>query len=69
MVLKQPLSDYRAERFREYTRPPSLETLRRRCKAGKLPAVYEDGRWYVLVTEVDTPTGDAVVDRILGLGR
>lgn len=64
----QPLPDYHAQLYRRYTRPPSLETLRRKCKAGKIPAVQEDGRWYVLSDEVDTPTGDDVVDKILGIG-
>lgn len=50
MLRKQPLSDYHADLAQEFTRPPSIETLRRRCKAGKIPAVQDEtGHWFVLV--------------------
>lgn len=70
MLRKQPLAEYQDELRGEFTTPPSIDTLRRWCKAGKVPAVQgPTGRWYRLVDEdVDTPTGDAVVDGILGVG-
>lgn len=68
-VRRQPLSEWRAELREQYTTPPSIDTLRRWCKEGRVPAVQSaTGRWYRLVDEVDLPTGDAVVDKILGVG-
>ena len=70
MTRKMPLADYRTKLFGEYTRPPSLETLRRRCITGKLSAVQEGRQWYVLVEGNDQnqrSTGDTRADEILGI--
>ena len=68
-VRKQRLSEWQEELRGEFTEPPTIDTLRRWCKDGRVPAWQSPtGRWYRLVDDVDTPTGDAVVDKILGVG-
>ncbi len=68
---RMKLSEYRALLRDSYLEPPCIATLRNWAKAGRLPAWQSPtGRWYILVpmgTGARQPTGDPVVDAVLGV--
>ncbi|ASP40354.1 DNA-binding protein [Bacterioplanes sanyensis] len=57
------VSEWRDQRF--IGKPPAYSTVKRWIKNGELPAKQLGGTWYVIVSEEQNTTGDALVDAVL----
>lgn len=61
-----PLEEWRTTRF---TTPPAPATVRRWATNGEIPGAKKiGGTWYIEVETESLSTGDALADRVLGVG-
>lgn len=63
-----PISEYIKRKYGTVeggAKPPCAQTIRNRCAAGTLPAILDDGKWYIYWNLEQKRTGNDLVDRVL----
>lgn len=63
-----PISEYIKRKYGTVeggAKPPTSQTIRRRCASGKLAAVLDEGKWYIDWSLEKKRTGNDLVDRVL----
>lgn len=63
-----PISEYIKRKYGTVeggAKPPTSQTIRRRCANGELPAVLDGGKWYIKWDVEQKRTGNDLVDRVL----
>ena len=67
-----PISEYIKRKYGTVeggAKPPTSQTIRRRCASGKIAAILDDGKWYIDWNKEQKRTGNDLVDRVLMASR